>query len=145
MKKRALLASALLLTASTMCFAQSLHSLNKAQVTRELQGKTVTTISLVTLNNDLITNSFSGYFNQNGQVQGQFSVKPESDPQNDQGTWSVKSDGTLCATWQHWNKAKPICVTVYKLKNSLIFINEQTNKLETIILDDNIKAGNQIG
>lgn len=144
MKKIAILSTGLLMIASSMVCATSMQSLNKTQVTKELQGKTITTIPLVTLNNEFMTNTFTGYFDTTGQIQGQFATKPDNDPQNDQGTWVVKSDGTLCATWQHWDKSKPICVTVYKLSNGLIFINQTNKKLETLILDENIKDGNHI-
>lgn len=142
--KKSLLLLAATLSVSSLALAGSLQSLNKSQVTNEFQDKTITTISLVTINDKLEQNAFTGYFNKNGQLNGQFANKPENDPQNDQGKWTVKTDGTLCATWDHWNKGNPICVSVYKLKNGYLFVNQGNKKIETVILDENIKSGNQL-
>ena len=98
MNKLALLAGAALLTLSSLSFAASLQSLNKSQVTHEVQGKTITTIPLVTLNDQLITNTFTGFFDKNGELKGQLANKPDNGPQTDSGKWQVKADGTLCAT-----------------------------------------------
>lgn len=143
MKKSVLFMSAVLLVTSTMVFASSLQSLNKAQVIKTLQGKTITTIPLITLDHQMVTNTFTGYFDKNGQIQGQLSSKPENAPQNDQGVWTVKSDGKLCNTWKNWDQGKPICVTMYKLNNGILFINED-KKLETLILNENIVDGNHV-
>ncbi|EKD71025.1 MAG: hypothetical protein ACD_46C00291G0001 [uncultured bacterium] len=144
MKKSTLLMSALLFSISNLTFASAITSLNKAQVTNILKGNTITTISLATLNGTLINNSFTGYFDKSGQIHGSFATKPYSDQQGDRGKWVVKSDGTLCATWDHWHQSKPICVSVYKLENGMVFVNKENKKLETIILDENIKSGNQL-
>jgi hypothetical protein len=144
MKKLALLASATLLV-STFSFAQTLHSLDKDQVTKALQGNTIKTIPLVTLNNKLIENSMTGYFDQDGKIHGQLSNKPAGEPQADEGNWQVQADGTLCATWQHWNNKQPICVTVYKLTNGLLLVNKESEKFESLILQDSIKSGKHIG
>jgi hypothetical protein len=145
MKKSVILFSAALLTISSVAFSASLQSLSKSQVTQEIQGKTVKTVPIVTVNDQLMDNTFTGYFDKNGQLVGQLAVKPDGVEQTDQGTWTVKNDGALCATWQHWNQGKSICVSVFKLKNGMLLVNQQTRKIETVILDDNIKDGNQIG
>ncbi len=144
MKKLTLVVFALLLSASSLVFASSIQSLNKSQVMKALQDKTITTISLVTMNGKLIDNSFTGFFNKKGELQGELASKPENEPKKDQGKWMVKSDGTLCATWSTWNQKKPICVAVYKLTNGMVLVNQQNRKLETIVLDENIKEGNQL-
>lgn len=144
MKKLPIFASVLLLSFCGVALATSLQSLTKAQVVATIQNKTVTTIPLVTLEGKMINNTFTGYFDKNGQIQGQMENKPEGGPQTDQGQWTTKADGTLCATWQHWDQSKPICVSVFKLKNGLLFLNKDNKRLETIILDQNIKTGNQL-
>lgn len=145
MKKIVLLVTAALLSVCTLSFgASSLQPLDKSQATQTIQDKTITTIPMVTLNGQLINNTFTGYFDKTGTVKGQLANKPDNDPQTDQGTWMVKSDGTLCATWQHWDNSKPICVSIYKLNNGILFVNQQTKKFESYILQENIKSGNQI-
>ena len=144
MKKSAFLIAPLLLSICTLSFAASLQSLNKQQVTKLLQDKTMTTVPLVTLNKQLVSNTLSVYLDKQGKLNGQFANKPDNDPQTDQGKWTVKSNGVLCATWDHWNQSNPICVFVYKTSNSVIFINQQSNKFESMALEDNIKDGNQI-
>lgn len=136
-------ASALLLLSSTS-FALTMQSLDKSQVNKLVKGKTIVTIPLITLDGSLVNNTFTGYFDTNGKYTGQMANKPDNGPINDTGTWKVKSNGTLCVTWDHWNSSKPICVSVYKVNNGLLFINEKNHKLETMVLDSNIKDGNQL-
>lgn len=143
MKKLALW-SVILLFSSTLGFAATLKSLNKEQVTSVFQDKTITTIPLLTLNDKLVNNTITIYLAKDGKMNGQFATKPENDPQSDQGTWLVKTNGALCATWQHMNNQKPICVAVYKLNNSLVLVNADTNKFESMVLNENIKDGNQM-
>lgn len=144
MKKLSLVATALLFSLSNLTFAASIHSLNQAEMTKIFQDKTATTISLATSNGKLIENAFSGYFAKDGKVQGQFASKLDNDPQSDTGNWAVKPDGSLCVIWQHWTHSKPICVAGYQLENGVVLVNKETNNLETVILDENIKAGNQL-
>lgn len=144
MKKLVVLSAAALMSFSSLCFAAPLQSLNEKQINQTLENKTITTISLITLNGKLVNNRASIYFSKDNKVNGKFSNKPDNDPQTDEGSWSVKPNGTLCVTWQHWNQAKPICVAGYQLKNALFFVNTDTQKLETLILDENIKDGNQV-
>jgi len=142
MKK--LLTLGILLSMSSLACAASMQSLDKSQVTKAMEDKTITTISLTTLNDQMMNNAFTGYFNKNGQIQGKFATKPDNDPQTDDGKWEVKSDGTLCVTWQHWQQSKPICVSLYHLKNGYVFVNNSTKKIETIVLDSDVKTGNQM-
>jgi len=144
MKKSILLLIAALLSFSTLSFGASLQSLSKQQVLNTLQDKTMTTIHLITMNKQLVDNALTIYFDKQGQVSGQLVNKPDNNPQTDQGTWLVKSNGTLCVTWQSWNQNKPICVYVYKLNNSIAFINLDTNNFESLVLNDEIKTGNQL-
>lgn len=144
MKKSVMLVSIVLLSLSAFAFGASMQSLSKAQTTQQIAGKTITTIPLITLNDQLIANSFTGFFDKNGQMKGQLASKPDNDPQTDEGKWIVKPDGTLCATWQHWHQNKPICVSIYKLTNGMLLVNQHNKKIETLILKENIKDGNQL-
>src|SRR5580700_9639244 len=86
--------------------AGTLTSMNKDEVTTAFKDKTITTISAATLNNEVISDSFTGYFSNDGKMVGKFINKPKDQPQDDTGSWSVKSDGMLCYKWNHWNSAK---------------------------------------
>lgn len=141
--KRLIIAASVLLI-STVTFANTLQSLNQAQVNEQLKGKTISTIPLVTINGALVNNTFTGFLDSNGNMDGHMANKPENDPISDTGTWTVSQNGTLCVTWQHWNNTKPICVSVYKVNNGLLFINEKSHALETIVLSDSIKNGKQV-
>lgn len=142
--KKLPLTLALLLLSSSFAYAQALQSMDKKQVMKALENKTITTIPLVTLHGNLIPdNTASIFFDKEGKVSGQFSSKPANDPQSDQGTWQVKADGQTCVTWQTWTQNKPICVYAYKLANSIVFVNVD-KKFESMVLADNIQSGNQI-
>lgn len=143
MKKVILLAAALMSTAS---FGASLQSLNKNQATQLFQGNTMTTVPLVTLNKQLVTNNpITIYFDKQGTATGKFENKPDNAPQNDEGKWMVKGNGIVCVTWQNWNETKPLCVYVYKTNNSVLFINADNNNFESMALKTNMKTGNGMG
>lgn len=144
MKKLVILSACALMFVSSFCYAASMQSLNKKQLTQALEDKTITTISLVTLNGNIINNSASIYFSKNNKTDGTMSSKPGNNPQSDEGIWSVKSNGALCITWQHWNDNKPICVFGYQLTNALVLVNTETKNLETLILNINIQSGNSV-
>lgn len=144
MKKLAIFSAAALMSVTSICHAASLQSLDKKQLTQKLEDKTITTIPLVTINGALKKNTANVYFGKDNKINGKMDSKPDNDHQTDEGSWSVKPDGTLCVTWQHWNAAKPTCVFGYQLKNVLVLVNKKTKNLETIILSDNIKSGNSV-
>lgn len=145
MKKLILLFSALsLLTFSSLSSAASLPSQNKMEVTKQFQDKTISTIPLVTINDTLVNNTFTGYFAKDGTVKGQFATKPDNADISDTGKWKVNSDGSICVTWDHWYENKPICVMTYKVANGLILINQKTKNFETMILSAQSKQGDQL-
>lgn len=125
--------------------AATLQSMNKTQATKALENKTITTVPMVTIDNKLIdNNSVTVYFGKDNEVIGKFATKPENNPQDDKGTWMVKDSGTVCVTWKQWEHNTPICINVYKTSNSLVFINADTNKFESMVLLNNIKTGNTL-
>jgi len=144
MKCLSIVTASIALLFSGITFAASMQSLSQNALNDQLKNKTITTIPLVTLNGALINNTFTGFFAADGKLQGQLNNAPSNGPKADTGSWMVKANGALCATWNHWNDNKPLCVLVYKVNNGMVFINEDNQKLETIILDDNIRSGNQI-
>lgn len=141
--KKLILASALLFSFSTASMANSLESLDQSKAKNALDNKTITTISLTTLNGKTQDNVFTGFFSKEGKTKGSFASAPADQPQTDQGTWMVQDDGKLCMTWEHWNNAKQFCMTLYKTKNSIIFINEK-DKLESVVMLDKIQSGNKM-
>lgn len=142
MKKKSIILFAALISVCSLSFASSLKSMSKDQVMKALEDKTITTIPMAMLGDQLLQDSFIGYFGKEGKLIGKFETKPANEPQTDEGTWAVKSDGLACATWQHWNNTKPVCVYFYDTKNALLLVGE--NKLHSAVLKDNIKAGNQL-
>jgi len=142
MKKQFILSVALL-SLSSICFAAPLAIMNKAAATKELSDKTITTISAATLDGKVISDSFTGYFDKNGKMNGKFQTKPANDPQTDQGSWIVKADGKVCVTWQHWNSGKEKCVNFYRLSNALLIVN-MNNGFESLVLNDDMQTGNKM-
>lgn len=128
---------------STSSFAVSLTPLDKSAATAELSGKTITTISAATLDGKVISDSFTGYFSQDGKVKGKFVKKPAEGPVADEGTWKVNDDGKVCVTWSHWNHAQEKCVDFYKLANALLIVNGD-NGFESLVLTRDIKSGNHV-
>lgn len=144
MKKGIIFYALALLSFSSMAWADPIQSMDKEQLTKTFSDKTINTIALTTLNNQLINDAVSVYFDPKGHVVGKFSSKPQNAAQNDQGAWEVKPKGVLCVTWQHWHEGKPICVVAYNLKNGILFVNQDNNKFETLVLKEGIKFGNQV-
>lgn len=143
--KKVLILSALACAAiSTTGYCAALSSLSKTQVTNTMTDKTVTSIPLITMDNQLINNTFTGYFSKDGKLTGQLANKPDNGPQTDTGTWKVDGNGTLCATWDHWNSNSPICVSVFKVNNGLLLVNAKNHRFETMLLGTDMKTGNQL-
>ncbi len=141
MKKLLLLP--VLLSISTIGFAASLSPMNKATATSELTDKTITTISAVTLNGKVISDTFTGYFGKDGKMNGKLASKPADGPQTDQGSWKITADGKVCVTWQSWNNGQEKCVSFYKLSNALLIVNAN-NGFESLALDNDIQSGNRM-
>ncbi len=141
--KKQLLLSLALFSISSVSLAASLTSMSSTEAKNALSDKTITTVSEVTLNGDLIDNTFTGYVNKDGTVTGKLANSSSNNPQTDQGTWKVKDDGKFCFTWQKWDNGQEKCVTFYKLSNAILVVGSG-NKFETLILDSNIKSGNHM-
>ncbi|HSW76797.1 MAG TPA: hypothetical protein VLG50_07115, partial [Candidatus Saccharimonadales bacterium] len=133
--KKILFLSAILLSASSVCFSAPLSTMNKSATSAALTDKTITTISAATLNRKIISDSFTGYFGKDGKMKGTFANKPADSPQTDQGTWKINSDGKVCVTWEHWNDGKQYCVVFYKLNNALLIVNAANNDFESLVLN----------
>lgn len=134
---------AILLLAPSLCLAGSLNSMGKDEVVSAFSDKTITTIPAATLNGKVIKNTFTGFFSKDGKATGAFETKPSDDPQTDTGTWKVNADGLFCYKWDHWDGGKEECVSMFKLTNGYLVINDQ-NGFESMILSELIKPGNQM-
>lgn len=142
MKKYSMLAGILLL-APSLTMAGTMSSMSKDDVMSTFSDKTITTISAATLNGKVINDSFTGYFSKDGNATGSFETKPDDGPQSDTGTWKVNSDGKFCFKWSQWDQGKEKCVSIYKLGNGYLVVNDQNN-FESMILSEQIKSGNQM-
>lgn len=139
-----LIVSLVILSFSCLSLAASLNSMNSSQAKNVISDKTITTVSEVTLNGKLVDNSFVGYFNKNGTMEGRFANPIEDGTsQTDKGTWKVQANGQFCFTWQQWDHGKERCVTFYKLNNAILVIGPGNN-FETLVLNTNIQSGNHM-
>lgn len=127
-----------------LCFAESLQSLNNQDLNTLVKDKTLTIFSLMRLADQNPNNALAVYFDRQGKAIGQFTKKPDKFPQNDQGIWTAKENGTLCITWQHWGQSKPLCLYAYKQHNGILFVNSETNNFESLTYIQNIFAGNHL-
>ena len=115
---RRLFASILvLLFLFTSSFASSIDTMNKYEAMNALSDKTITTLSVSTLNGKLIANKFTGYFGKKGELVGFFARKPDGALKYDKGGWALNSDGKVCLRWKQWFDGKEHCVFLYKLSN----------------------------
>lgn len=144
MNKYAMLSVSVISLISSTVFADSLHSLQKNEALKLIEGNTISTGSMSTLGDKVINNTFTGYFDKSGKMEGKFSRPVRGQPQADVGIWKIKDDGSFCVTWDHWNNKKPNCLAIYAVKNGYIFINQGTGNFENVTLKDSVKAGNTL-
>lgn len=144
MKNSQILSAVAIAVLSSVSFAATINSLNKNELNQFLADKTITSVPVITMNNQLTPNTFMGYFAKDGTINGKLVTQPDNGPQADAGKWNIESNGNLCVTWQHWNNNKPICVSAYKVANGLMLVNTESHDFETLLLSADIKSGNQL-
>lgn len=144
MKIKHILTTLVITMVSTAGIASTINSLNKEDLNSILSDKTISTAPVITMDNQLTPNTFTGYFGKDGKVNGKLANQPANGPQSDNGTWKIEANGALCVSWQHWNNASPVCVNAYKVNNGLMLINNKNHDFETLLLSGDIKSGNQI-
>ena len=132
-----------LLAISPLSFAVSLQSMSKAQVQKAFANKTFTSIATDNLNGHTINNTFSMYLDNKGNIWGKMSQKPTNEPQTDHGVYSIKHNGTMNITWQHWDGKKQLCADYYDTQNAIIAIS-CSGIFHTVFMKSNIKSGNQL-
>lgn len=127
----------------SLALASNLKSMTKNEVNSAFTDKTFSTISAVTLDGKIISDSFTGYISKDGTMMGKLAKKSNGEPQDDKGTWQVKDDGMFCFKWEHWNNMKEKCITMYNLENAYLIVNAQ-NGFETVVLKKDMVTGNQV-
>jgi len=128
---------------SSLSFASTLNSMDKAAVEHVILDKTLVSIATDNLNGRTIKNTFSMYLDKHGNMFGRMSHKPVGEPQTDKGVYSITSDGTFYFTWQHWDGGKKLCGHLFNTKNAYISI-DCSNVFHTAFMKDSIQPGNQL-
>ncbi len=109
-----------LITMTSVSFAATLTSLNKTQVEQAFVGKTLVSIPTDNLNGKTINNTFSMFMDNHGHIWGSMSQKPVDEPRADEGVYSIKQDGTVYMTWNHWDGAKQLCFHSFATANAYL-------------------------
>lgn len=137
--KKHTLAFAALVTTSSLSFGATLNSINQDQFKQAFVGKTFTSVSTAQQKN----NSVIVYMDNTGKIQGKFMDKPANAPQTDQGVYSIKNDGLVCITWQHWFDGKEECIYAYDTQNVYIMI-DNNNAFHFVIMKSALEPGNHL-
>ena len=140
MKKQLAVFAALVIT-SSLSFGATLNSINQDQCKQAFVGKTFTSVSTAQPNGK--NNSVIVYMDDKGKIQGKFADKPANAPQTDQGIYSIKEDGLICITWQHWFKGKEEHVYAYNTQNDYIMV-DNNNIFHLVIMKSAIEPGNHL-
>lgn len=143
MKKSVVAMGFALMISGACCFAATLSSMTQDQINQTFAGKTMMTIPTTLLDNQSQENKFTFYLDNQGKIFGKFANSIGNAPQNDQGSYTVKSDGSFCITWQKWNNAQESCANVYETSNSYLFV-DTSNNFHTAVMKSDIHSGNQV-
>lgn len=143
MKKRSIALFAALLVTSSLSFAMTLNSADKSQVTQFFINKTFTSIPASNLNGQYVENTFTGAADDQGHMWGKFAQKPADQPQTDQGTFTIKDDGQLCLTWQHWNGGQEFCVYAFNTDNAIVIVDTKSH-FHTAFMKSQVQSGNKL-
>lgn len=134
---------AALVTTCPLSFGATLNSINQDEFKQSFVGKTFTSVSTAQPNEKKINNSVTVYMDDKGNIQGKFVEKPANAPQTDQGVYSIKDDGQVCITWQHWFNGKQECVYAYNTQNVYIMV-DNNNIFHFVIMKSAITPGNHL-
>lgn len=132
-----------MLAISLSVFPATLKSLDKEQFNKAFLNKTAVSVPIDVFNGKVMPKSFSYYLDDKGNVKGKFGVKPQNEPQTDEGVYTVEKDGTVYVTWKHWYGGKKICFRVFDSENAYLSL-ECNNVFHTAYLKNDIKEGNQL-
>ena len=141
--KKLLLLFFLLTTIYSLSFGYALQSMNKEQVERAFINKTIISIGTDNLNGRTIDNTNSAFLDDQGNILGAMAFKPADEPQTDKGVYSIRDDGTLYITWQHWDGAKQLCFHIFNTKNAYISI-DCADVFHSAFMKEAIQSGNHL-
>jgi hypothetical protein len=119
-------------------FAATLNSIDKNQVKQILVNKTFSSGGTARFPGQSIGVVFTGSMDDHGIIRANFSQPTSLGPQNDQGTYTIKDDGRLCITWQHWHGAKEFCNYIYDAANAYMLVGLD-NQFHIVFLKTDIK------
>ncbi len=144
MKKLKLTICSALILNTSWCFAATLNSMPQDLISQAFVGKTMITItSILGDNNQSLVNKLTFYIDTQGKIFGKLDTPVTNSPQNDQGSYAIKTDGSLCMTWQHWNNGQEWCANIFETANSYLFV-DTNNNFHTAVMKNNISSGNQV-
>lgn len=142
MKKTLLMIATLAISEPALC--STLESLNKQQFVNAFVNKTVVSINYDVFNGKVIPSIFSFYLDDQGNVTGKLSKKPNNEePQTDTGHYYIDQDGAGYFTWKHWYSGKKLCFHLFNTENMYLSI-DCNNVFHTAYLKSAIKSGNQL-
>jgi hypothetical protein len=136
MKKSLIISLAVLLPYS-LGFGATLNSIDKDQVKQVLVNKTFSSGGSARLPGQTIGVIFTGSMDDHGVIRAKFSQPTSQGPQSDRGIYSIKDDGQLCITWQHWRGGKEFCNYVYDAANAYMLV-DLDNQFHIVFLKTDI-------
>jgi hypothetical protein len=142
-KLAAAVISTMLVTVSTLSYADTLNSMNKDQVEQAFVNKTSTSIPVIHSKGRPVANTISIFLDDKGNIFGKMAHKMANEPQTDKGVYTIKDDGTYYLTWQHWDDSKQFCVHFFNTKTAYVVIS-CTNVFHTAFMKDSFQSGNQL-
>lgn len=142
LSKKPIYFSILVLSASSAS-AATLTSMTKAQIENAVINKTLVSIPTDNLNGKTINNTFSMYLDGKGHIYGKMAHKPDGELQADQGVYTLKDDGTVTITWNHWDKKETLYAQLFETKNAYLAI-DNNNVFHTVYMKESILSGNKI-
>lgn len=135
---------------STTSFALTLHSMNKAQVSKAFVNNTLVVTQAINLHWGMTqntNNSKTVFLDNQGHLFGKMKYKPTNAPQSDKGTYIIKRNGTMLITWQHWDHGKTIHAHFFNTKNAYVAVDNMIGSAMVFygaFEKDQIHSGNHL-
>ncbi len=128
---------------NSLASATALHSMTKEQIQQAFINKTLVSIPTDNLNGKTINNSFTMYMDDKGIIYGKMSLKPEGEPQEDKGIYTLEPDGTVSIIWNHWDRKEKLYAQFFETKNAYLAIGVD-KVFHTVFMKETILFGNRI-
>ncbi len=135
--KRSLIVLLVALLPYSLGFGATLNSIDKDHVKQAFVNKTFSSAGTARFPGQAIGVVFTGSMDDHGNIRAKFSQLTSLVPQNDQGIYTIKDDGRLCITWQHWHGAKEFCNDIYDTANAYILV-DLDNQFHIVFLKTDI-------